>query len=177
MAPPERSAIVEILEDSRADFHAAVDGVSELDAKLCPAPGRWSVLECVEHIVISESRLLGWLENPIVDSAPPANKEKEAKLLSLANRTQRVEAPEPSRPTGRFATLAEAMEQFDSARAGSIRFAESRGAGLYTLAAKHPFFGLCNGQEVMLLMATHARRHATQIREIRAALRKGGVSG
>ena len=69
------------------------------------------------------------------------------------------------------------MEQFDSARAGSIRFAESRGAGLYALAAKHPFFGLCNGQEVMLLMATHARRHATQIREIRAALREDGVSG
>ena len=161
MAPAERNSIVKILEDSRADFHAAVDGVSEFDAKVCPAPGRWSVLERLEHtllphsrgalrqiacdLVISESRLLGWLENPIADSAPPANKEKEARLLSLANRTQCVEAPEPARPTGRFARLAEAMEQFDAARTGSIRFAESQGAGLYTLAARHPFFGLCNG--------------------------------
>ena len=176
MAPAERNSIVKILEDSRADFHAAVDGVSEFDAKVCPAPGRWSVLECVEHIAISESRLLGWLENPIADSAPPANKEKEARLLSLANRTQCVEAPEPARPTGRFATLAEAMVQFDAARAGSIRFAESQGAGLYKLAARHPFFGLCNGQEVMVLMAAHARRHAAQIREIRAALQEDGVS-
>src|ERR1700676_505807 len=99
MAPAERNAIVKILEDSRADFHAAVDGVSEFDAKVCPAPGRWSVLARLEHIVISESRLLRWLENPIADSAPPANKEKEARLLSLANRTQCVEAPEPARPT------------------------------------------------------------------------------
>jgi DinB superfamily len=171
MAPQERSEIVQLLEDSHADFRAAVDGVSEFDAKVCPAPGRWSVLQCVEHIVISESRFLGWLKNPIADPAPPVDKEKEAKLLAgVAGRAQRVEAPEPARPTGRFATLAEAMEQFDAARAKSIGFAESHGAGLYTLAARHPFFGVCNGLEVMVLMAAHARRHAAQIREIRAAL-------
>jgi DinB superfamily len=171
MAPAERSEIIRILEDSRADFHAAVEGVSELHAKVCPASGRWSVLQCVEHIVISESRLLGWLKNPIADPAPPVDKEKEAKLLAgVAGRTQRVEAPEPARPTGRFSTLAEAMEQFEAARAESVRFAESQGARLYTLAARHPFFGVCNGLEVMVLMAAHARRHAAQIREIRAVL-------
>ncbi len=171
MAPAESSAIVKILEDSRADFHAAVDGISESHAKVCPAPGRWSVLECVEHIALSESRLLGWLQNPIADPAPPVDKEKEARLFTgVASRTQRVEAPEPARPTGRFATLADAMEQFDAARAGSIRFAERQGERLYALAARHPFFGACNGQEVMVLMAAHARRHATQIREIRTAL-------
>jgi len=171
MAPAERSEIIQILEDSRADFRAAADGVSELHAKVCPAPGRWSVLQCVEHIVISKSRFLGWLKNPIADPTPPVDKEKEAKLLAgVAGRAQRVEAPEPARPTGRFATLAEALEQFDATRAESLRFADSQGSGLYTLAAKHPFFGVCNGAEVMVLMAAHARRHAAQIREIRAAL-------
>ncbi len=168
MAPHERSEIIQILEDSRADFRAAVDGVAEPDAKVRPEPGRWSVLECVEHIVISESRFLGWLQNPIAEAAPPLDKEKEARLLvGIASRAQRVEAPEPARPSGRFATLAEAMEQFDAARAASIRFAESQGPRLHTLAVKHPFFGVCNGSEVMVLMAAHARRHAAQIREIR----------
>lgn len=170
MAPQERIEIVQILEDSRADFRAAAEGVSESQAKMCPAPGRWSVLECVEHIVITEGRFLGWLQNPIADAAPPMDKEKEAKLLAgVASRAQRVQAPEPAHPTGRFATLAQALDQFDAARTNSIRFAESQGAGLYTLAAKHPFFGVCNGAEVMVLMAAHARRHAAQIREIRSA--------
>jgi len=171
MAPQERIEIVQILEDSRADFHAAAEGVPEAQAKLSPAPGRWSVIECVEHIVITESRFLGWLENPIADPAPPADKEKEAKMLvGVASRAQRVQAPEPAHPTGRFATLAEALERFDAARAHSIRFAESQGEGLYALAAKHPFFGVCNGAEVMVLIAAHARRHAAQIREIRSSL-------
>ena len=41
--------------------------------------------------MISESRFLGWLQNPIADAAPPVDKEKEAKLLAgVAGRAQRV---------------------------------------------------------------------------------------
>jgi DinB superfamily len=171
MAPQEQSEIVKCLEDSRADFRAAAEGVSEEQAKVRPEPGRWSVLECVEHIVVAESRFLGWVQNPVTEPAPPMDKEKEAKLLlGVSGRSQRANAPEPVHPTGRFSTLAEALAQFDAARANSIQFAESRGAGLYSLATKHPAFGAVNGAEVMVLIAAHARRHAAQIREIRAAL-------
>ena len=171
MAPQERSEIVQCLEDSRADFHAAATGLSEEQAKLRPAPGQWSVLDCVEHIVVAEGRFLGWLQNPSADEAPPMDKQKEAKLLlGVASRSQRVNAPEPVHPTGRFLTLAEALAQFDATRANSIQFAENTGAGLYSLAAKHVFFGPVNGAEVMVLIAAHARRHAAQIREIRLAL-------
>ena len=107
-----------------------------------PAPAQWSVLDCVEHIVVAEGRFLGWLQNPSADEAPPMDKPKEAKLLlGVASRSQRVNAPEPVHPTGRFATLAEALAQFDATRANSIRFAESAGAGLYSLAAKHADLG------------------------------------
>ena len=57
MAPQESIDIVQCLEDSRADFLAAAEGVSEAQAKASPAPGRWSVLECVEHIVVAESEI------------------------------------------------------------------------------------------------------------------------
>ena len=171
MAPQEQSEIVKCLEDSRADFRAAAEGVSEAQAKMRPAPEQWSVLECVEHIVVAEGRFLGWVQNPVAEPAPPMDKEKEAKLLlGVSGRSQRVNAPEPVHPTGRFTTLAEALAQFDAVRANSIQFAESNGPGLYSLAAKHPFFGAVNGGEVMVLIAAHARRHAAQIREIRASL-------
>ena len=161
--------------DSRAEFHAAAE-VSEAQAKLSPAPGRWSVLDCVEHIVFVEGRFLGWLQNPETQPAPPPpappiDKQREVQILSrVASRANRVQAPEAVHPAGRFATLAEALEQFHAVRARSIAFAESRGADLYSLAARHPFFGPLNGAEVMLLMAAHSRRHAAQIDEVRSAL-------
>lgn len=171
MAPQEQSEIVKCLADSRNDFRSAAEGVSEEHAKAHPEAGRWSVLECVEHIVLAEGRFLGWLRNPSGAEVPPIDKQKEAKLLlGVASRSQRVNAPEPVHPKGRFTTLAEALAEFDAVRASSIQFAESKGAGLYTLAAKHAFFGPVNGAEVMVLIAAHARRHAAQIREIRAAL-------
>jgi len=62
------------------------------------------------------------------------------------------------------------LAQFQAIRAESIQFAESQGAGLYSLAAKHPFLGVCNGAEAMVLIAAHSRRHAAQVSEIRAVL-------
>ena len=171
MAPQEGIDLVQCLEDSRAEFLAAAEGLSEEQAKTTPAPGQWSVLQCVEHIVISEGRFLGWLNNPVPDPVPPMDKDKEVKFLEgVSSRERRAQAPEPARPTGRFATLAEALDHFKIARSKSIQFAVSQGAGLYSLAAKHPFFGVCNGAEVMVLIAAHSRRHAAQIREVRTAL-------
>ena len=171
MTAQETSDILQALHDSRAEFHAAAEGVSEEQAKAKPAPGRWSVLDCVEHIVLAESRFLSWLENPKDLPLPPVDHAKEAKLLvGVASRETRVNAPDPVRPTGRFATLAEALRKFDDARARSIGFAEKQGVGLYSLAAQHAFFGPVNGAEVICLMAAHARRHAAQIQEVRAAL-------
>jgi uncharacterized damage-inducible protein DinB len=171
MAPQETTDVLKALRDSRAEFQAAAQGVSEEQAKMSPGPGRWSVIQCVEHIVVAEGRFLGWLQNPLTETPSPMDPQKEAKLLmGVASRSQRVQAPDPVQPAGRFATLAEALAEFDAVRARSIALTESQGAGLYSLAAKHAFFGPVNGAEVMCLMAAHSRRHAAQIQEIRAEL-------
>ena len=91
-------------------------------------------------------------------------------MARVAGRATRVQAPETAQPAGRFASLAEALKEFDAVRASSVAFAASQGAGLYSIAARHPFFGPLNGAEAMLLMAAHSRRHAAQMLEVRAAL-------
>jgi len=98
------------------------------------------------------------------------NKEKAMILSRVVARATALEAPEPVRPSGRFPTFADALAQFEAIRAQTIELAEGQGAGLYSLAAKHPFLGVCNGAEAMVLIAAHSRRHAAQIREIRSVL-------
>jgi hypothetical protein len=176
MAPHETtevSAVLKALHDSRAEFRDAAAGLSDEQGKTIPGPGRWSVTDCVEHIVLAEGRFLGWLESsPASDVVvPPVDRQKEAKLLmGVASREVRANAPDPVQPTGRFATLTEALAQFDAVRARTIAFAESQGPGLYERAAKHAFFGPVNGVEVMCLIAAHSRRHAAQMREARAEI-------
>jgi hypothetical protein len=171
VTPQAINAHIQLLEDSRRDFLASLNGLPEAQAAIAPEPGRWSALECVEHVANSEGRFLGWLENAAVEGAPPADKEKEAALAArMSNRATRVQAPDVVRPAGRFATLADAIAEFEATRARTIQLVAARGADLYSLAAKHPFFGPINGAEVVILIANHARRHAEQIREVRAAL-------
>ena len=78
----------------------------------------------------------------------------------------------PQMPKGRFASMAEGLERFNAARAHSTQFASEHAADLYTLASAHPVFGPLNGVEAMIILASHSRRHAEQIREVRAALDK-----
>jgi hypothetical protein len=173
MAPEERTEIVQHLERSREEFLAAVAGLGEAQASVRPDPVRWSVLECVEHVTFVEERFLGRLQNALKTDAPHVDKEKEANLLvRVADRSTRVQAPEAARPAGRFTSLAQAIEQFNLGRTRSIQFAEQRWDDLYDLASEHPRFGTVNGVEFLIIIAAHARRHAEQIRETRAAVER-----
>jgi len=171
MAPEQRTEIVQHLERGREDFLAAVAGIPESQVTIRPDPARWSVLDCVEHVVTVEQRFLGWLESAKKMDTPRIDKEKEAGLLTrVADRSTRAQSPEAALPNGRFATLAQALEQFNVERTRSVQFAENRCDDLYYLAAEHPRFGPMNGAEFMMIITAHARRHAAQIQEVRAAL-------
>ncbi|MGA2881134.1 MAG: DinB family protein [Bryobacteraceae bacterium] len=171
MAPKERTEIVDNLERSRQDFMAAVAGVTEAQAQARPDHERWSVLDCVEHVTTVEERFLGWLEAAKKLDQPRIDKEKEAGLMArIPDRSTRAKSPEAALPTGRFATLGQALEQFNLGRTRSIEFAQDRCDDLYCLASEHPRFGPMNGVEFLIIIAGHSRRHAAQILETRAAL-------
>jgi hypothetical protein len=173
MAPKEASELLQKLERSRQEFIEAVSGLTESQAKSRPDPERWSVLECVEHVTLVEERFLGWLQAAEKLDAPGIDKEKEASLMMrVPDRSTRIQAPDPVRPTGRFPTLELAVQHFNAGRKRSIRFVEERSQDLYSLASKHPRFGPVNGVELLIIIAGHSRRHAEQIRETRAALKK-----
>jgi hypothetical protein len=170
MAPEQKTEIVETLEKSRQELHAAVEGIEEAAARTRSAEGRWSVLECMEHVATVERRFLSRLESAGRLDSPIDPHREERVLPMVTDRSQRRQAPEAVQPTGHFASLAEALADFDSTRAQLIRFAEARHAELRTLAAQHPLFGQVTGYELALIAAGHACRHAAQIREARAAL-------
>lgn len=173
MSPESRTKIVQTLEDGRQEFLEALGGLTEAEAQAHPQAERWSVLECVEHVTTVEERFLSRIEKAAREGAPPVNPQHEAELAArVKNRTVRAQAPEMVRPTGRFQTLAEAVRAFDAARGATIRFAEQNAGELYSLAEAHPRFGPLNGIEFLIMMNSHVLRHAAQVGELRAELRK-----
>jgi hypothetical protein len=173
MSPESRTEIVQTLESGREEFLKTVQGLTEADALAHPQAGRWSVLECVEHVTMVEERFVGRIEKAPREGAPEINPQHEADLAArVKDRTNRAEAPEFVRPTGRFQSLADALDSFHAVRARTIRFAGDNAADLYLLAESHPRFGPLNGIEFLVMMNSHVLRHAAQLRELRSALGK-----
>src|SRR5215831_4186948 len=117
MQTSERQELLAMLAAGRQALIDALDGVTEEQAARIPAPGRWSVLGCVEHVALVEDYLFARLiEGRRVD-ATGIDPAREGLIRERApSRTRRVPAPEAVVPVGRYATVAEALDAFAAVR-------------------------------------------------------------
>jgi hypothetical protein len=169
--PNERHEILALLEQGRAALLSAVDGVTDESARRIPAPGRWSILGCVEHVAISEDYLFSQIGKATPSPTPATNPVREAKMLAFgADRSRRIESPPEGHPTGVFRTLAAALEHFQESRNRSIEFVRSNQEDLRSKVTWHPILKQANCHEMLLSMGVHVLRHAKQTEEIRAKL-------
>jgi uncharacterized damage-inducible protein DinB len=164
--PIEKEALLSRLKVSRERYLSALSGVSELHSRVCPGEGSWSVLECAEHVSGAERGMFQLvLDRKPCDSEP--DRQKDAVILRMADEeTTKAEAPERSRPKGRFATLEEARQAFLAGRERTIAFVEQNDENLRRFTVAHPM-GTFDGYQVLLIMAMHAERHARQIERIK----------
>src|ERR1700694_600652 len=72
MTAEERSKVLNWLEESRKEFLAAIDGVTEAQWKWKPAPERWSVGEVAEHVVLAEASQFDHVQKALAAPAEPA---------------------------------------------------------------------------------------------------------
>jgi len=172
MSPEERARALKWLEDSRQEFLAAIDGVTEQQWKWKPSPDRWSVGEVAEHIVIAEASQFANVEKAISSSPNPAweqqTKGKTERLEAvLAPRLGRVQAPEAIVPKGEM-TLAEVKERFEKQRIRIVKFARETDAPLKQYTMDNPFFGTLNAYHWLIYAPLHTMRHDKQIAEVKA---------
>src|SRR5262249_26744287 len=116
------------LDRTRAALLAATTGLSEAQWKFKRAPDRWSVAEVLEHIVVTEGFLLENTKKVI--EAPAGKPDRDYKSVdklvvnAIADRTQKAQAPEPVRPTGRWSPQ-EARDRFVKVRERTVEFLKS----------------------------------------------------
>src|ERR1700680_1562663 len=76
MTAGERTKVMNWMEESRLEFMAAIDGVTEEQWKWKPAPERWSVGETAEHIVLAEALVFGTVQKAVASPPNPEWQEK-----------------------------------------------------------------------------------------------------
>jgi hypothetical protein len=172
MTPAERETALNQLAESRERLLRTAHGLSETQLTYKPGPDRWSVAEAVEHIIVVETRVVGFLQKAAQE--PPDFSKRSAKegqdktfIDDVAQRVTRFQAPEPVRPTGRW-PIEQLVPEFEAVRKRTTEFAAGTDADLRRRFVAHPVFGELDCYQWLLLVGAHCHRHCTQSEEVKA---------
>ena len=174
LSDSERTFLIEQMEMSKKAFLASIAGISEAQWTFKPAPNVWSVQECAEHIVLSETFIfdsaLQVLKTPAVPRPDKSNAQVDQMLaIGVQDRSHKLTAPAPIDPAGRASTLtpAAARKQFTEKRDANEQYVKTTQDDLRVHVAPGPA-GPMDSYQFLVLMATHTARHTEQIKEVQA---------
>ncbi len=171
----ERDRLVKHLQDTRKALQKETKGLTPEQWNFKAGPDRWSVAECLEHITLSEDLIFNTVNNTVMKT--PAQPEKynaaaaQAKDDQVAkmvpDRSQKFQAPEPLKPSGKWASPAETWKHFEASRKTTIEYAKKQ-ADLRAHYMDSPVIKDMDAYEWLLFLSAHSERHTAQIREVKA---------
>jgi hypothetical protein len=170
MTSSEREFLLKNLEEGSDVFLRSFEGLSEAQLRFKPQPDRWSIADCIEHIVLTEDTMYAkatqGAPNPNGVSLDP---EKDVRFTeAVVARRRRVDAPAPLRPANRFPSAEAVRERFLEQRERAVAYARDCTEDVRHLFAMHPLLGEIDCYQFLLLLALHPARHAAQIEEIKS---------
>jgi uncharacterized protein YndB with AHSA1/START domain len=169
----EREYALGDLEASHGAFLEAIRELSVAQWSFQSRPNCWSAAQCAEHIALIEEVVLQRvIPSGLKEPADP-QRRKTLKYPDTAvrrmgrERENKLNAPEPVRPSGRFGSPAEIVQKVAAARERMREFVRSTDEDLHDHFADHPVFGTLDLYQWILLTSAHMLRHMQQIYEIK----------
>lgn len=169
----ERQGAAAELQASRKVLLGAIEGLSAGQWNFKPAPDRWSVSECVQHIAAAEDgyfALIGrLLQKPATaERAREVAGKDDYVLREMQNRDSKRVTTDALLP-GKWTNGPEAVTHFNGSRDRLIRFVGSTAEDLRAHQQEHRAVGLIDAYQWILLASGHVRRHTLQIEEVKRA--------
>jgi hypothetical protein len=161
----ERQRVVAHLEMTGSWLADEVAGLSPAQVRFRPAPGAWSILEVLDHLVVTGP--IYWQDLRKAMAAPPRPAPRGADDSVLwygIDRTQRQRAIPAEDPKGQVRDLAAALDAFGKMQAKLIEYAKTTDEDLRGHLVDRE---QCDAYQWLLLISTHTQRHILQIREIK----------
>jgi hypothetical protein len=172
LTPADREKALSYLESTKQGVIDATKGLSPAQWNFKPAPDRWSVAECMEHIAAAEGDLRGMVVDQVMKSGPrPAGDDVAAidQMVSarVPDRSVKRQAPDPLKPTNRFGSPEDSLKAFLESRATTEAFLKNT-SDLREHATMSPLGKNLDAYEWILYIAAHSERHTKQILEVKA---------
>jgi DinB superfamily len=171
LSPADKDKALQLLETSKKGVLDATKDLSPAQWIFKSAPDRWSIAECMEHIAAAEDFIRSLIiEKVMIMPAAPGRDVVAIEASIIANvpdRANKVQAPEPLKPTNRFDSPQGSIDHFVASRAKTEEFLKST-PGLREHAADSPAGTKWDAYEFLLFIGAHSERHTKQILEVKS---------
>ena len=173
LSKKERKFAGEHMKNTKAEVQEAIKGLSAAQLTYKASPDRWSVLECVYHIALSEKTLWAMLETSM-KAGPTPEKKKEVKMTDedvikrnedRTNKRNSFPILEPG--SASYKCWDDALNDFRTMRTTHIKYIKATSEDLRNHFVQMPF-GLIDCYQMALFISAHSNRHVQQINEVKA---------
>ena len=157
-----------------AGLERSVSGLTSEQLNFKPAADKWSINECLEHIVLTEKMLFEEAKKTMEAPASPKRRKDvkvrdEEIIKGISDRSHKVKAPAELTGKGKYSDAAQALAELEQSRKLVSNYLSTHPvADLRNHISDTPF-GLNDGYHAFLYIAGHTARHTGQIEEIKAS--------
>ena len=166
----EAEKLTEQLETNKAEFHAALEGLTDEQLAYQESEDRWSIMGCAEHIAAAHGAMYGMLEGVMasdpVAARPDSMMTDEQIWGMITDRTTQFDAPAPFQPSGRYESMEALLADFDATQAKLAEVLKSD-KDLRSLMGEHPAGITMDAQQWVVFIMGHANRHMQQIQQVK----------
>lgn len=171
----EKTKMNDILNSSLMKFNSAISNLSEAQLNFKPAPNKWSIAECIEHITLAELEFPKILEREMQKSSNPDLRSKisiqdDEIRPKMTSKKWKANSPEIFKPSNKFTNAKEAITTFQNQRNQTIGYVETTKDDLRNHYWKHPLTGKIDLYQTLILMSAHSERHIEQIENIKLSI-------
>jgi DinB family protein len=167
MTQRDRENLVSHLQMTESWLVDEVSRLSPAQLNFRMAPGKWTVAEVVDHLVIADPTYWQLFQDGM--KQPSKHLEKQATDADVLwygiNRTQHQKTEATKDPKGRAIDISTALESFRKLHSMMLDYARSTKDDLRGHTVQE--WGV-DAYQCLLEISTHTQRHILQIREIKA---------
>jgi hypothetical protein len=161
----ERQRLIAHLEMTSGWLLDEVSGLSEAQLSFRRAPGTWTILEVIDHLVVVGPIYWQDLQNALKTPAGGKTPSSDADILWYGiDRTNREKAIPAEVPKG-VRDIRTALEAYRKSHEQLLEYIKNTSDDLrgHIVARQR-----CDAYQWALLISTHEQRHVLQIREVKA---------
>lgn len=169
----DKEFLLDYYQQTMDNLTKSISGLSEKQMQFKPSPEKWSVSQCVEHIITTENMIFGMLKTYM---EKPANPERKKDVMHsdddiigfMTDRTEKHKAPEILQGKDKYNDPKVALKDLESQRKELIDFIKNTDINELRNHINDSPAGATDAYQSLLFIAGHTARHTLQIDEVMA---------